>query len=258
MDGYALVIPHDTIAAAVAELSTAQAARQLSRASAARAQRLAGTPGALSADAVETATRQVATDAAAETLARQRLSSIVGSGAPTEMTDAAALARLANGETKLLRATFPLGALQGSAPASLRVARLDGVTPVAAPGAQPWIVRPVWAAPADANLPGRSFFALLKGGDAGEGERLLVWAPGPGPEQRGVLVPSAALIISAGKYWCYTEREPGDYLRREVATDRPSGDGYVVLQGIAAGDRIVTGGASLLLAREMNSSTEAD
>ncbi len=35
----------------------------------------------------------------------------------------------------------------------------------------------VWDAPADSNIPGRSYFALLKGADAGEGERLTVWAP---------------------------------------------------------------------------------
>jgi hypothetical protein len=47
-------------------------------------------------------------------------------------------------------------------------------------------------------------------------------------------------------------------VRREIDTDRPIGEGYFVTQGIAAGDRVVTAAASLLLAREMNPSTEAD
>jgi hypothetical protein len=150
----------------------------------------------------------------------------------------------------LLHVTFPLGAQLPGMPATLRAARLDAATG--------WTLHQVWGAPADANLPGRSFFALLKDGDAGEGERLLVWAPGTGPAQHGVTVPAASLVISDGKYWCYVEQQTGVYVRREVATDRPLGADYFVTQGIAAGDRIVTAGAGLLLAREMNPSTEAD
>jgi hypothetical protein len=249
--GYGVIIPHDSIATAVAELSSAQAAQEQSRAAAARAQRLAGTPGAMSADAVESAARQIATDSAAVALAQRRLSAVIGSGLPAGLAAGSQLQELASGELKLLRVTFPLGALQGATPPSLRVAHLDG----SAPG---WTVHPLWSAPADATLPGRSFFAVLKGGDASEGERLLVWAPGTGPVQRGVLVPAAALVISDGKYWCYVERQPRVYVRREIATDRPIDAGYFVTQAIAADDKVVTAAAGLLLAREMNPSTEAD
>jgi hypothetical protein len=257
--GYGVVIPHDTVAAAVAELATARAAQEQSRAAAARAQRLAGTPGAMSADAVESATRQVATDAAALALAEHRLSSVIGGGPPTGVTaGSSTLQDLSSGKLKLLRATFPLGALQGAPPASLRLARLDTSSQDGTHVSPGWTARTVWNAPADASLPGRSFFALLKGDDASEGERLLVWAPGTGPAVRGVTVPAAALVISAGRYWCYVEQKSGVYARREVPTDRPVGDAYVVTRNIAAGDRIVTSSAALLLAREMNSSTETD
>jgi hypothetical protein len=256
--GYGVIIPHDTIATAVAELASAQAAQEQSRAAAARAQRLAGTPGAMSADAVETAARQIATDTAAVALAQRRLSSVVGSGLPDGLAAGSQLQQLASGDAKLLRVTFPLGALQGATPATLRAARLDGAVPGTPPASQGWALHPLWSAPADSTLPGRSFFAVLKGGDASEGERLLVWAPGPGPSQPGVLVPAAAVVISDGKYWCYVEQKPRIYVRREIATDRPFDAGYFVTQGIAAGDKVVTAAAGLLLAREMNPSTEAD
>ena len=248
--GYGLVIAHDTVAVAVAELTTAQAAAAQSRAAAARAQRLAGTPGALSADTVESVTRQVAADTAALALAEHRLSSVIGGGLPADLKSGPALQDLASGRVKLLRATFPLGAPFPGTPATLRAARLDA--------ASGWTLHPVWSAPADANLPGRSFFALLKDAAAGEGERLLVWAPGAGPAQHGVTVPAASLVISDGRYWCYVEQKPGVYVRREVTTERPLGADYFVTQGIAAGDRVVTSGAGLLLARELNPSTEAD
>jgi hypothetical protein len=251
--GYGVVVPHDTIATAVAELTSAQAAQEQSRAAAARAQRLAGTPGAMSADAVESAARQNATDTAAVVLAQRRLSSVVGGAAPGSQ-----LQQLAGGDLKLLRATFPLGALQGATPAALRVTRLDGSAPGTSASSPGWTLHSLWSAPADATLPGRSFFAVLKGDDASEGERLLVWAPGTGPAQRGVLVPAAAVVISDGKYWCYVEQKPHLYVRRELATDRPVAAGYFVTQGMTAGEKVVTVAASLLLAREMNPSTEAD
>ncbi len=253
--GFGLIVPHDVIATAVAELATAQAAQEQSRAAAARAQRLAGTPGAMSADALESTTRQVATDTAALALAERRLSAVIGAGAvaPSGST----LQDLASGKLKLLHATFPLGALPGAAPASLRAAHLDAADSGASRTSQ-WTAHPVWSAPADATVPGRSVFALLNAADAAEGERLLVWAPGVGPPQRGVVVPAAALVISEGRYWCYVEQIPGVFQRREVATDKPAADGYVVTQGIAAGEKLVTAAAALLLARELNPSTEAD
>jgi hypothetical protein len=116
----------------------------------------------------------------------------------------------------------------------------------------------VWDAPADVSVPGRSFFALLKGGDFIEGERLLVWAPGAGRTQSGVLIPAASVVISNGKYWCYVERQPGHYLRVAVSADRPLADGYVVTDGITVGDKLVTTAAGLLLAHETNSDTDAD
>ena len=257
--GYGVVVPHDAIATAVAELETARAAQEQSRAVAARAQRLTGTPGAMSADVMEIAARQVATDAAALALAEHRLSSVIGVGPPAgALAGGSTLQDLASGKIKLVRATFALGALQGAPPASLRSARLDAASPGSAQGSPGWTLHTVWNAPADASLPGRSVFALLKDGDASEGERLLVWAPGTGPAVRSVMIPASALVISGGRYWCFVEQKPGVYARREVATERPAGAGFVVTQNIAAGDKIVTSAAALLLAREMNPSTEAD
>ena len=257
--GYGVIVAHEIVATAVAELTTAQAATAQSRAVAARAQRLAGTPGAMSAEATESAARQVATDDAALALAERRLSSLIGEGAGDGTSNrAVALQDLASGKVKLLRATFALGTLPGPPPARLRAARLDAAAPGEPRSPRGWVLQPVWNAPADATVPGRSFFALLSGSDAGEGERLLVWAPGSGPARKGVTVPAAALVISGGRYWCYVERKARNYVRREVATDMPVGNGYLVTEGIAAGEKIVTSAAGLLLAREMNPSTEAD
>jgi hypothetical protein len=85
-------------------------------------------------------------------------------------------------------------------------------------------------------VPGRSFFALLKGSDAGEGERLLVWAP-IGESTAGVVVAASAAVMSEGKYWCYVEKKPGNFVRTELDTSRPVPEGHFVTEGIAPGDK---------------------
>lgn len=257
--GYGVVVPHDTLAAAVAELTTAELTEKQTRAALGRAQSLNGTPGAVSAEVEETASRQSAADAAGELLAAQRLSAVIGLKPAWKAADNKRILQdLADGKITLLRATFPLGTVHGGAPKTLRAAHLEAIQSASPQAALGTKLTSIWDAPADVSVPGRSFFALLKGGEYAEGERLLVWAPGPGPAQAGVLVPAAAVVISDGKYWCYVEKKPGYFLRVAVGTDRPLADGYVVTEGIEPGDKLVTSAAGLLLARETNSDADAD
>jgi hypothetical protein len=251
--GFGTVMPHEALAQAVAELTTAVAVERQSRSALARGQRLAGTPGAMPLDTQEAAERQATVDQAALELAKRRLSSTFGQDPPWKnQSSSPELTALASGKIKLVRVTFPLGALGESDPSTLRLAHIN-----AAPGGKSWESRSVWSAPADASIPGKSFFALLKRGDAGEGEHLLAWAR-VGEAESGVEIPAAAVIISNGKYWCYVEEKPGLFVRTEVDTGMPTADGYFVKEGISAGDKIVTASAGELLAREMNPSTAAE
>jgi hypothetical protein len=73
-----------------------------------------------------------------------------------------------------------------------------------------------------------------------------------------VLIPDTALIVSNGSYWCYVKRKDS-FVRAPMDVHRPLAGGYFVTGGVAVGDEVVTSGAALLLAREMNSgSAEAD
>ena len=254
--GFGVVQSHDAIAQAVADVATARAEERQSQAALARIARLAGTAGAASTEAHESASRQAAVDAAALRLAEAKASVILGLKPPWAGHDEdPALADLATGRGKLLRVTFPLGALNGSAPAGLRVSRLDAPTT-----SERWTARPVWDAPADLNLPGRSFFALLRRTEVGEGERLLVWAAGEGsePGEAGILVPASALVLSEGKFWCYVERRTGSFTRVPLDIGRPMMDGYFTKDAIRPGDAIVTSAAGLLLARQTNPASEAE
>jgi hypothetical protein len=253
--GFAVVLGHDAIAQAVADVTTAQAGARQSQAVLARVARLAGTAGAESAEARESAVRQAAVDSASLHLAEAKSSAILGQHPPwAGQDDSKVLNELAAGRSKLLRITFPLGVLNGAAPSSLRVARLDAT----ATGDR-WTVHAVWDAPADSGSPGRSFFALLQHTDAGEGERLLAWAngEGAGAAESGVLVPPASVVMSDGRYWCYVERQPNVFTRLPLDISRSMADGYFAA-GIKPGEQIVTSAAGLLLARQINPSSEAE
>jgi hypothetical protein len=251
--GYGTVIPHEAIAQAVAELSTAQAAEKQSRSALARTQRLSGTPGALSADIEEANARQLAVDIAALNLAKQRLSASFGQKPPwAGGGNPALLQALADGSEQLVRVTFPLGALPGTAPKTLSASRLGS-----GEGIKRWKLTSVWPAPADATVPGRSFFSVLRAGELGEGERIIAWAP-IGVTHPGVLVPAEAAVISDSKYWCYLEAKPGTFVRTQIDTGKPFENGYVMAQGLKAGERVVTQGAAQLLAQESNSGADAD
>jgi len=247
VQGFGVVLAHETIATAVAEVRTAMAAERQSRAALERTHRLAGTPGAMPAETQETAERQAIADQTALELARQKLSSAFGLNPPWKNGDPPTA--LAAGQSKLVHVTFPLGLLGDTDPHSIRLTRIDGT--------QSWSTTAVWAAPADAAVPGRSYFAILKGSEIGEGDHLLAWTP-VGESQDGVLVPAAAAVISNGRFYCYVEEKPGTFVRTEIDAGHPTAEGYFVKDGIAAGDKIVTHAAGQLLARETNPGKEPE
>jgi hypothetical protein len=253
VQGFGVVLPHETIATAVAEVRTAIAAERQSHAALERTHRLAGTPGAMPAETQETAERQAIADQAALELARQKLSSSFGLNPPWKSSDNnAQLRSLAGGESKLVHVTFPLGLLGDTDPNNIRLTRIDG-----AQGGKSWPSNIVWHAPADATVPGRSYFAILKGHELGEGDHLLAWTP-VGATEKGVTVPASAAVISNGKFYCYVEEKAGTFVRTEFDPGHPTADGYFVKDAISAGDKIVTHAAGQLLARETNPSKEPE
>ena len=249
--GYGVVLEHQAIAQAVADLQTAQATAQFSKASFERARQLHGTQGAMSADLEQTAEQKAAVDSASLTLTTEKLSTTWGMKPPWKDIHDSRVQSLAHGDTQLVRVTFPLGTLQGT-PAELHGARVGSSRPEATSD-----MHPVWLAPADATIPGRSFFTLLPAGALAEGERLQVWAP-VGQPTSGALVPMAAIVLNNSKYWCYVEKTPGTLVRVEVDTGRPTTGGYFVTEEVKPGDKIAITAAAQLLAKETGSSEEPD
>jgi len=206
------------------------------------------------ADAQESTERQAVADEAALELARQRLLTILGQHPPWKRPESSPdLLALASGRSKLVRVTFPLGSLADVTPRTVRLTRIDTV-----PGRPSWTSQTVWRAPADATVPGNSYFAVLRDSEVSEGDHLLAWTPIGEPEV-GVVVPASAAVITAGKFYCYIEEKPGTFVRMEFDPWRAAAEGYFVTgKGITAGDKIVTAAAGQLLARELNPSKEAE
>jgi hypothetical protein len=250
VQGFGVVLAHETIATAVAEVRTAMAAERQSHAALERTHRLAGTPGAMPAETQETAERQASADQAALELARQKLSSTFGLNPRWKNADNnAQLRSLAGGESKLIHVTFPLGLLGDTDPNTMRLTRIDG--------SKSWPSKVVWHAPADATVPGQSYFAILKSAEIGAGDHVLAWTP-VGATEKGVTVPASAAVISNGKFYCYVEEKAGTFVRTEFDPGRPTADGYFVKDGISPGDELVTHAAGQLLARETNPSKEPE
>jgi hypothetical protein len=253
VSGFGVVTALDAIAQTDADFTTAAAAAAQSQAAAARAQGLAtGDNAAVSREVVETAQSKAAADQAALALARRKTDAAFGMNAPWRDPAArqAIMARLASGQTLLVRVTFPLGAIAGEAPQNLRVSRLGA-------GTQSWTAARVWDAPADPAVPGRSVFALLDGSDLAQGERVTATIP-VGAALSGVTVPADALILGESEASVYLQTKPNTYLRTKIDISRPMNNGYFVTSGVTPGQQVVTSGAGLLYAHEINPSTAAE
>ena len=250
-EGFGAILSHDLVAQVAAELHSSVVASRLSDAALARAKRLADTPGALGADAVENAERQQAADRSAVQLARRKLTSLLGVAFPFHDGAGSELEKLADGTHKLARITFPVDAAITDTPKALRVSSIDAAAGTA------WNAHTVWAAPQDPGLPGRSLFAILTEPTLAEGARVRAQAQSD-TAMMGAVVPEPAVVVADGLYWCYLKKKEDTYQRVAIDTSRPLGGGYFVADGIAAGQEVVTSGAGSLLARELNASSETE
>lgn len=252
--GYGVVVALETIAQADADIASASAAAAQSAAAAARARSLStGDEAAVSQEVAEAAQSKAAVDQAALGLAERKFQSAFGLDAPwkTPAARRAVMARLAAGKAALVRVTFPLGALGGQRPKEISIARLGDTR-------QSWTCRTLWDAPADPNMPGNGYYGLVEGSGLAQNEHLTA-AVKVGPQAGGVWIPQAAVLVGENSTWVYVEPQAGHFVRIQIDTGKPDGDGLFLDRsaGIAPNEKVVTGAAGLLMAREANPSAEA-
>lgn len=253
--GYGTVVSLDTIAQSDADYLTAAAAAAQSEAAAQRARSLStGEEAAISREQLEAAQSKAAADQAALALAKRKADAAFGIHAPwhSDGERRQLMGELSSGKLVLVRVTFPLGALPGAVPPKMTIMRLGGEGPG-------WTSSRIWEAPADPALPGRGLFVLVSGSDLALNEHVFASVP-VGQAQGGLWLPATALVMGDGADWVYLENADNHFLRSPIDTGRPVDDGYFVPAAgdLAAGKKVVTQGAGILLSRETNPSGGGD
>jgi hypothetical protein len=255
VSGYGVVTALDAVAQADSDFLAAQATASQSQAAAARARSLAtGEEAAISREQLEVAQSKAAADQAALALARRKSDAAFGLNSPFRNLGARAgvMRELASGAAVLVRVTFP--ATGGETPRQLIISRMGA-------DAKSWTSTTIWDAPADPSVPGRSFYAIVHGSDLAQNERVTAAIPS-GAAQAGAKIPAQAVVFGESEAWAYVQTAARTFLRTKVDTSRPlntgeGGDGYFVTT-IKPGNKVVVDGAGLLLAHEVNPSTESE
>jgi multidrug efflux pump subunit AcrA (membrane-fusion protein) len=78
-----------------------------------------------------------------------------------------------------------------------------------------------------------------------------------GTTQTGAKIPMRALVYGESEAWVYLQTAENTFQRTKVDISRPLDDGYFV-DNVKPGDKVVTDGAGLLMAREINPSTATE
>jgi len=108
----------------------------------------------------------------------------------------------------------------------------------------------------DPQLQGQGFLFLVRGDAPAPGAALTARIQTDGAPVGGLLISADAIVRHADKGWAYVQTGDDKFTRREVALERVSGAGYFVTNGFAAGEKVVTAGAQLLLSEELKGQSE--
>jgi multidrug efflux pump subunit AcrA (membrane-fusion protein) len=66
-------------------------------------------------------------------------------------------------------------------------------------------------------------------------------------------MPRAAIVRLHGQAWAYVQTDEQTFIRRQVPLDQPAEGGWFIPGGFEPGERVVVGGAQVLLSEELKS-----
>lgn len=111
--------------------------------------------------------------------------------------------------------------------------------------------RLVSAAPRTGDITqGETWFAISPGDTLRTGMRLDAWVPTGAEAAVGVEFPVEAVLWRAGKPWVYVQTGDDSFARRLIPAYTDHGAAWFVGAGVKPGERLVVGGAQLLLSEE--------
>ncbi len=148
--------------------------------------------------------------------------------------------QLAEGQSRLVKLTLPLGKVPQTPPHTARILFADTTT---------MTVSLLAPAPAtDPDLQGQSYFYLASShlGQLNYGLHVVGLMP-YGAQRSGIIVPNLAVVWFHGSAWVYLKTDSGCFVRKPVRTRMPVPGGWFQAGGFSPGDQLVTQGAEVLL-----------
>jgi len=85
------------------------------------------------------------------------------------------------------------------------------------------------------------------------GAAVIAYLRAPGAARQAVIVPYSAIVRFGGRIWVYLQPTDDKFSRREITVERNTEKGFVITDGLKAGERVVVQGAQLLLSEEQKS-----
>ena len=183
---------------------------------------------------------QTAAQSAANTVA-QRYGDVITAWL---VNDTPTLKRVLQQQDVLIQVTYPVNASNITAPKTIRIQSGENVFVTAN-----LIAR---SPRLDPRIQGISYFYIAPAQTLVPGMNVLAFLPTK-TEAQGVVVPQSAVVWWQGKAWIYLQKDGDRFARREIPTDQPIENGFVVRSGLAGNDRVMVDGAQLMLSEEFRS-----
>jgi hypothetical protein len=247
---YGVILDPAPLAALDAQLVAAGAAFDASRAEYTRAKLLHSEKQNVSLKDFQIAQARFQSDQAQFNLLAQRLTDEWGDAVAAMAPAARAelVAALIKRAAAIGRVSLPPGESLAQIPARAETTVLGYSGPLGA--------KSIWYAPTvDPNLQGQGFMLRVeaKGFPLRPGAAVTARLESSAASERGVMVPSAAVVRTGDATFAYVQTAPTKFERRGITSLDPVADGWFVTGSFAVGDRVVVTGAQALLSQEFKS-----
>ncbi|MBF6568800.1 MAG: hypothetical protein IVW54_07990 [Candidatus Binataceae bacterium] len=252
---YGVILDPVPLAALDARLASDRAALEASRAEFTRAQLLHSEKQNVSLKEFQSARATFQSGQVQLNLLNQRMADEWGSAiaAMPQTQRAKLIDNLISREEAIIQVSIPARQSLGQAADSAEVTVLGAQ-------AQPLLASAIWPAPSvDPNLQGQGFLMRVKtqGFPLRPGAAVSARLESSSAD-RGVVVPSAAVVRTGEAAWAYVQVTPTQFERRRLAGGTMTAGGWFVMRDFAPGDRVVIAGAQVLLSEEFKSEIQVE
>ena len=103
----------------------------------------------------------------------------------------------------------------------------------------------------DVSTPGESFYFRIAANNLTIGAKVSAWLPNSTLALSGIAVSTSALLWYMDQAYVYVKIAEDTFARRAVKTFSQASQGYLIQEGLKAGEEVVTTGGQMLLSEEL-------